>query len=165
MAGEESNPGDRIQGMTKTWEPDKRIESSKAAGRRMLSGLTEGVQRGGGDELSGTIACVKQGKPCGQEKECDFSLERDGGALEHFEQDSDMIHCLETDFDLTAGSLINEGTLAKGSWLEANVCLAQGPLGRELEQLVLDISVRTPVSRACLAIQMNKDREKGNRKV
>lgn len=38
MAGEESNSGDRIQGVTKTWEPDKRIESSKAAGRRVLSG-------------------------------------------------------------------------------------------------------------------------------
>ena len=67
MAGEESNPGDRIQGMTKTWEPDKRIESSKAAGRRMLSRLTEGVEGGGGDEFSGTIDCVKQGKPCSQE--------------------------------------------------------------------------------------------------
>lgn len=42
-AGEQqSNLGDRIQGKTKTWEPDKRIESSKAAGRRVLSGLTEG---------------------------------------------------------------------------------------------------------------------------
>lgn len=41
MAGEECNPGDRIQGMTKTWEPDKKVKSSKAGGRRVLSGLTE----------------------------------------------------------------------------------------------------------------------------
>lgn len=41
MAGEERNPGDRIQGMTKTWEPDKKVKSRKAGGRRVLSGLTE----------------------------------------------------------------------------------------------------------------------------
>lgn len=122
MAGGEWNLGDRIQGMTKTLEPDKRIKSSKAGGRRVLSGLTEGDGGPKEEMRSVTQQPVRQGRPVAQKNGL-FPRMR-WGALEHFKEDSDMIYCLERDYDLTAGSFINERTLA-------SVSLAQGLLGAE----------------------------------
>lgn len=72
MAGGEWNLEDRIQGKTKTSKPDKRIKSSNAGGRRVLSGLTEG-DGGSKEEMRSLVQQpMRQGRPVAQKKNQTF---------------------------------------------------------------------------------------------
>lgn len=100
--------GTEFRARQKPPKPDKRIKSSKAGGRRVLSGLTEGD--GSPKEMRSMVQQpMRQGRPVAQKKNGTFPY----AALEHFKEDSDMIHCLERDYGLTAGSFINERHLSK----------------------------------------------------